>query len=131
MSRDLVIAPTPTSAKQCAPPRSAPVSSQSSTANTRAHSSVNDSANSFARFPNVIAFRTRTSTVPDRAPLLHASPTDRHLHCRESRRRRLNPSRTLARRRLLAAGVTTLSVPPKKQIFRKQGAPDRSRNFVG
>src|SRR6266436_8905728 len=51
MSRDLVIAPTPTSAKQCVQPRSAPVSSRSSTANTRAHNSVNDSANSFARFP--------------------------------------------------------------------------------
>src|SRR5215211_3004829 len=49
----------------------------------------------------VIAFGTRTSTVPDRAPFLHASPTDRHLHCRESRRRQWNPSRTLARRPLL------------------------------
>ena len=48
-SRDLVIAPTLTSAKQCVPPRSAPVSSRSSTANTRAHNSANDSANSFAR----------------------------------------------------------------------------------
>jgi len=52
---------------------------------------------------NVIAFRTRTSTVPDRDPLLHASPTDQHLYCSESRRRPLNPSRTLARRRLLVA----------------------------
>src|SRR5438094_1173523 len=51
MSRDLVIAPTPTSAKQCVPPRSAPVLSRSSTANTRARNSANDSANSFARFP--------------------------------------------------------------------------------
>src|SRR5947208_13001379 len=80
---------------------------------------------------NVIAFRTRTSIIPDRAPLSHASPTDRHLYCRESRRRRLNPSRTLAQRRLLVACVTTFSVAPEKQIFRKQGAPDCSRNFVG
>src|SRR6266699_502812 len=51
MSRDLVIAQTPTSARQCVPPRSAAVSSRSSTANTRAHSSANDLANSFACFP--------------------------------------------------------------------------------
>src|SRR6266700_8229136 len=114
MSRDLVIAPTLTNAKQCVPPRSAPVSSQSSTANMRAHSSANDSANKVGAidlnrpggsvnrpYLRIIAFGTRTSTVPDRAPLLHASPTDRHLYCRESRRTPWNPSRTLARRRLL------------------------------
>src|SRR4030095_465020 len=49
MTRDLVIALTLTSAKQCAPRRLAPVSSPSSTANTRARNSGNASANSFAR----------------------------------------------------------------------------------
>src|SRR5205814_7308485 len=103
-------------AKQCVPPRSAPVSSRSSTASTRAHSSANDSANKvgaidlnrpggsvYRPYLKIIAFCTRTSIIPDRAPLSHASPTDRHLYWRESRRRRLNPSRTLARRRLLVA----------------------------
>src|SRR5258708_5512096 len=52
---------------------------------------------------NVIAFRTRTSRVQDRAPLLHASPADRRPYCGEPRRRRLNPTRTLVRHRLLAA----------------------------
>jgi len=51
MNRDLVIALTLTSAKRCVPRRLAPVSSPSSTANTRGHNSGNDSANSFARVP--------------------------------------------------------------------------------
>src|SRR6476660_3345224 len=80
---------------------------------------------------NVIVFRTRTSTVPDRAPLLRASPTDRHLYCRESRRRLWNPNRTSVQHRLLVASVTTSSAPPEKQIFQRQGAPGRSRSFVG
>src|SRR5438094_9558512 len=114
MSRDLVIAPTPMSAKQCVPPRSAPVSSRSSTANTRAHSSANDSANKVGAidlnrpggsvnrpYLRIIAFRTHTSTVPDRAPFLRASPNDQHLYCRELRRRPWNQRRTLAQRRLL------------------------------
>jgi len=49
MTRDSAIAPTLTSAKQCVRPRLAPVSLRSSTANTRAHNSAADSANSFGR----------------------------------------------------------------------------------
>src|SRR4029450_11699838 len=104
MSRDLVIAPILTSAKQCVPPRSAPVSSRSSTANTPAHNSNNDSANSFAHvcvLQGATACCTHTSIVLDRAPLLRALPTDRHLHLGESPRTLSNPSRTSARRQLL------------------------------
>jgi hypothetical protein len=74
MSRDLVIAPTPTSAKQYVPPRSAPVSSRNSTANTGAHNSAGDSGNSFARVRIVwgtygvprsrIFFRSSMRSVP-------------------------------------------------------------------
>src|SRR6476469_8235234 len=182
MSRNLVIAPTPTSAKQCVPRRSAPVSSRSSTANTRAHNSASDSANSCGvrivwgahasrvlarasrdrelsfevvnarpggaaenkivsarrqharrvRSPELAtASRTHTSTVPDRARLLSASPEDRRPHLTAALQKLSNPNRTSVQHRLLVASVTTSSAAPEKQIFRRQGAPDRSRNFVG
>src|SRR5215813_6489793 len=102
MNRDLVIAPTLTSAKQYVPRRLAPASSPSSTANTPAHNSGDDSANSFALHSrtlkrlfrqnaetstlevcapqnSAIGCRTRTSTVLDPFPFLRAWPIDQHL----------------------------------------------------
>ena len=170
MSRNLVIAPTPTSAKQCVPRRSAPVSSRSSTANTRAHNSAKDSANicgvrivwgahasrvlarasrdrelSFevvnarpggaaenkivsarrrnqharrVRSPELAtASRTHTSTVPDRARLLSASPEDRRPHLTAALQKLSNPNRTSVQHRLLVASATTSSAAPEKQIF--------------
>ncbi len=77
------------------------------------------------------ASRTHTSTVPDRARLLSASPEDRRRHLIAALQKLSNPNRTSVQHQLLVASVTTSSAAPEKQIFRRQGAPDRSRNFVG
>src|SRR5215472_10302213 len=72
MRKDSATALTPTNAKQSVPPRSAPVGSRNSTANTRARNSASEWANnrrkleepaSFPRDDNVVPYSVRAMRV--------------------------------------------------------------------
>src|SRR4029453_18077178 len=105
MTRDLVIALTLTSARQCVPRRLAPVSSPSSTANTRAHNSGSDSANSFARVGRLRGAHA-SSSAGERVPRSRTFLSLGHAHCVHDSQKKIV---SVERRNQVAAATATQS----------------------
>ena len=140
MRRDLVIAPTPTSAKQCVPAEDQRQFHREAQSRIRARTiPTSDSANSGETvgadsFPgrNVVPAVSHAHVHSSGSSSAFARVANRSTSALianhgENRRARAGHQR--------GADFRLLEQPHfqfarEKQIFRKQGAPDRSRNFV-